>query len=228
MKIFIGYDSREPRASEVAIKSLHKVSGNRHDVQLLEINRLRTQGLYTRPTEDHGGQLWDVISDAPMSTEFAISRFLVPIIARGPALFVDADVVFREDPERMPFSPAHAVSVVPHVYEPSSATKMAGQMQSRYWRKNWSSVMLFNCDHPAHTRLTLNGINTWPGRALHHFCWLRDDEIGALPPRWNWLVGEQPEPPGGHGIAHFTLGGPFTPGWTGGPFDELWNEATGS
>ena len=227
MRIFIGYDSREPEASRVAISSLRRISSFQHDIQLLELSRLRTQGLYTRPTEIRNGDLWDVISDAPMSTEFAISRFLVPLLSRGAALFVDADVVFREDPTAMLklLSPATALAVVKHDYTPSSSLKMGGQQQTKYWRKNWSSVMLFNCEHPAHQRLTLHDVNTQPGRALHQFCWIPDDAIAALDPRWNWLVGEQPEPPGGDGIAHFTLGGPFTPGWKGGPHDELWNEA---
>jgi hypothetical protein len=52
--------------------------------------------------------------------------------------------------------------------------------------------MLFNCDHPSNKKLTVEMINTLPGRDLHRFCWLEDDEIGELDPGWNWLVGEQP------------------------------------
>ena len=88
--------------------------------------------------------------------------------------------------------------------------------------------MLFNCDHPANRRLSLRDINDRPGRDLHAFYHLHDDEIGDLDPRWNWLVGVTgPQHYGADtlGIAHFTLGGPFTPGWAGGPHDDLWLEA---
>jgi hypothetical protein len=228
MKIYIGHDSREPEASRVALASLRRVSGSAHSVEFLDLAKLVPQGLYWRPIAKRaGGQLWDEISDAPMSTEFAISRFLVPIISRGIALFVDADVVFREDPVCM--MPAlrntgAALAVVKHDHQPATALKMDGQQQTRYWRKNWSSVMLFDCDHAAHRRLTLQDVNSRPGRALHQFCWLDDGDIAALDPRWNWLVGEQP-PTAAGGIAHFTVGGPFTPGWQGGPHDAIWDEA---
>jgi hypothetical protein len=84
---------------------------------------------------------------------------------------------------------------------------MDGQQQVAYARKNWSSVALWNCDHPANRRLSLVDVNERPGRDLHAFYWLHDDEIGELPARWNWLVGVQdkPEDPA---IAHFTLGTP--------------------
>jgi hypothetical protein len=85
-------------------------------------------------------------------------------------------------------------------------------------------VMLWNCDHPANQRLTLQDVNERPGRDLHRFYWLNDSEIGALPPEWNWLVGVQPKPAAPQ-IAHFTLGGPFTPGWKGAEHDEIWAEA---
>ena len=84
--------------------------------------------------------------------------------------------------------------------------------QTKYSRKNWSSLMLFNLGYPANARLTLEMVNTLPGRDLHRFCWLRDDEIGELPARWNHLVGYTPEgePPG---LLHFTAGSPETGVW---------------
>lgn len=102
---------------------------------------------------------------------------------------------------------------------------MDAQVQTSYPRKNWSSVILWNTDHPANRRLTLHDVNTRPGLWLHQFGWLHDDEIGALPPEWNWLVNVQ-ERPAYPGIAHFTLGGPFTPGWKGAQNDEIWYEAS--
>jgi hypothetical protein len=104
---------------------------------------------------------------------------------------------------------------------------MVNQQQTIYPRKNWSSVMLFNCNHPANRRLTLHDINNRPGRDLHAFYWLHDEEIGTLNPRWNWLVNEQ-ERPLDVAIAHFTNGGPWIAGWIPAPFDDLWLEAQAS
>jgi hypothetical protein len=81
--------------------------------------------------------------------------------------------------------------------------------------------MLFNCEHPANQRLSVRDVNERVGRDLHALYWLADDEIGALDPAWNWLVNVQ-ERPANLGIAHFTLGGPFTPAWNGAPNDDLW------
>jgi hypothetical protein len=87
-------------------------------------------------------------------------------------------------------------------------------------------VMLWNCDHPANQRLSLQDVNERPGRDLHRFYWLNDDEIGSLPREWNWLVNvtEKPKNPC---IAHFTLGGPFTPGWLKADHDLIWLQAAG-
>jgi hypothetical protein len=79
--------------------------------------------------------------------------------------------------------------VVKHDHQPTEHWKMDGQFQTRYHRKNWSSVCLFNCDHPANKALTVDLVNSAPGRDLHAFSWLADDLIGELPPEWNWLVG---------------------------------------
>jgi hypothetical protein len=99
--------------------------------------------------------------------------------------------------------------------------KMDGQVQSYYQRKNWSSVILWNCDHPAHKRLTLELLNSAPGRDLHRFCWLKDEEIGSLAPRWNYLVDVEPRP-SSPAIYHFTLGGPWFDKWAGGSEDKTW------
>ncbi|MEO6709301.1 MAG: hypothetical protein ABIP42_06965, partial [Planctomycetota bacterium] len=100
-------------------------------------------------------------------------------------------------------------------------TKMDGQAQTSYPRKLWSSVCLWNTDHRANRRLSLHDINTRPGRDLHAFYHLHDDEIGALDPAWNVLVGEEDVPDDAR-ILHWTLGGPFTPGWAGQRHDALW------
>src|SRR5204863_5479284 len=119
---------------------------------------LVARGLYTRPTREsaHGGY-WDLLSDAPMSTAHAIARFLVPTLCdhEGWAVFCDGDVLVRADLARL-FAladPRYAVQVVPHHYAPADAVKMDGQAQTIYPRKNWSSVMLLHCGHPANRAL---------------------------------------------------------------------------
>lgn len=227
MRVIIGYDANESEAARVAAKTLSEVTHGEIQPEFLYAPKLRAQGLLTRP-EDTRGQRYDLVSNAPCATEFSNSRFLTPMLVdSGMALFVDCDVVFMDDPRNMiaEAGRAAAVSVVKHGYEPAHETKMCGQTQTVYGRKNWSSVMLFNCDHPANRRLSLWDVNNRPGRDLHQFYWLANDEIGELDPRWNWLVGEQPAPSAVGGIAHFTLGGPFTPGWPGAEHDDIWLKA---
>jgi hypothetical protein len=228
MRVFIGFDIREPLASTVAAKSLRRITGGQLEPEFLDIDKLRSQGLITRPSDERGGRDYDLVSNSPASTRFAFSRFLVPIICQTRyALFVDADVVFLRDPREMlpdPYTWEPPVRVVKHVHTPTQVTKMAEQAQIPYARKNWSSVMLFDCQHQANFRLSLRDVNERPGLYLHQFGWLHDSEIGELDPAWNWLVNETPRPEN-VGIAHFTNGGPFVPGWPGAPNDDLWREA---
>jgi len=222
MRVYVGYDPREEPAVDVACRTLKKVSGI--TAELLRSDRLADAGLLWRITDHRGGQAYDLISNAPKSTAFAASRFLTPILCQsGWALFTDCDVVFLRDPREMvnEIEFGKAVYVVQHDYTPASHWKMDSQVQTHYARKNWSSVMLFDCGHPANRRLSLHDINTRPGRDLHGLYWVNDAEIGALDPAWNWLVGEQPRPER-LGIAHMTLGGPWIEGWKGGEFDAEW------
>lgn len=226
MKIYIGFDEREAQAAEVAAKSLYKVSGLK--AEFLRADKLAAQGLLNRISDHRGAQDYDLVSNAKKSTRFAISRFLTPMLCQhGFALFTDCDVVFYRDPREMLWetqADQFAVSVVKHNYTTSAQWKMVNQANVDYPRKNWSSVMLFNCDHPANRRLTLWDINNRPGRDLHRFHWLHDAEIGELSPAWNWLVGEQDQPQN-LGIGHWTLGGPWFSNWHGGPHDDMWLEA---
>jgi len=224
LTIWIGYDRREDAAAQVARASILRRASRPVQIKLLRINRLRCHGIYERPTITECGQMHDVISEAPMSTEFAISRFASIILNhQGAGLFVDCDIVCMRDIMELIdlYDPTKAVQVVQHKHEPTESEKMAGLIQTKYPRKNWSSAFLFNSSHAANRALTLKMLNSYPGRMLHRFCWLADEHIGALPGEWNWLVGEQPKPEN-PGIAHFTKGGPFNPGWTGAEHDEIW------
>lgn len=228
MRVFIGYDSREQSAADVCARTLRRVTNGRIEPEFLMIDKLEAQGLMRRVRDERGGQDYDITGNATASTRFKFSRFLVPILCQsGPALFLDCDMLFLEDPRRMLDEVdllSAAVHVVKHDHRPIEQYKMVSQVQTTYPRKNWSSVMLFNCSHAANRRLSLRDVNERSGLDLHGFYWLHDSEIGELDPKWNWLVNVQPKP-AQVGIAHFTLGGPFTPGWHGAPFDEWWLEA---
>lgn len=223
--IYIGYDPREHIAYDVARHSIL----SRTDPKITHVIPLELKSLsniLTRPIERKDGKLWCPISEAPMATEFAISRFSIPLLRKnGWALFVDCDVVCLTDIAEL-FALAdnkYAVMVVKHNQQSGPETKMDGQVQTYYSRKNWSSVVLWNCEHPANKALTGEVLNTWPGRDLHAFKWLRDEDIGELDCRWNSLVGVNDIDPAKVGILHYTLGGPWFKDWPGGPLDEIWN-----
>lgn len=220
MRIYIGYDKAESEAYRVAVKTLADYSDI--NPEPLDADRLQSGGLLRRQV-DHRGQMYDFVSAAPCSTDFAVSRFLVPILCQsGWALFADCDVVFMADPAEMltMADPDKAVMVVKHDHF-GHGTKMGGMVQTHYHRKNWSSVMLFNCDHPANRRLSIQDVNERPGRDLHAFYWLHDSEIGELSEDWNWLVNVTVKPIRPR-IAHFTKGGPWIDGWQAAEHDELW------
>lgn len=222
--IWLGFDPRETAAYAVAKYSIDRWLTQPVPTKGIVLDRLRSQGLYYRPTERRGGRLWDVISEAPMATEFAISRFLTPILAKhGWALFMDCDVMARRSLVRLfdLADPKYAVMCVKHRHEPQESLKMDGQAQTRYARKNWSSVALFNVEHPANKLLTVEMVNERPGRDLHALCWLEDREIGELPAEWNYLVGhtqinEEPS------LVHFTDGIPSMPGYEDVPYADEW------
>ena len=132
--------------------------------------------------------------DPKQSNEFSFTRFLVPALQefKGWALFMDLDMLVRTDINEL-FDlrdPSKAVQVVKHDYIPKNETKYLGAKQYKYERKNWSSVVLWNCEHPSNLQLNVDAVNTMPALELHRFKWLDDEEIGELPITWNWLVDE--------------------------------------
>src|SRR3990167_189635 len=230
MSAWIGYDPREAAAFAVARHSIR--SFDRHiPVHGLVLSELQARGMYYRATERRLGKLWDTISQAPMSTEFAISRFLVPALEKKQngsrfatwALFMDCDMMVLSNLEhlRVLLDDSKAIMCVKHEHVPQSNEKMDGQVQTSYPRKNWSSMMAFNVDHPANDALTVEMVNTLPGRDLHRFCWLDDSEIGELPKEWNWLEGYS-DPSIDAKVVHLTRGGPWMAGWDQVAFAETW------
>jgi lipopolysaccharide biosynthesis glycosyltransferase len=227
--VWIGWDPREADAYAVARTSARRHMSLPLQMRGVILSDLQHQGLYTRPIEMRASAadrpiMWDVISDAPMSTQHACARFLVPQLAEtGWALFMDGDVLVRGNICRLfdRLDREKAVYCVQHKFDPPTGVKMDGQQQTRYARKNWSSVVAFNCDHEANRALTPDLINSVPGRELHAFCWLADDLIGELSPEWNFLVGHS-DPAIAPKIVHFTDGTPGMRGYENVPFADEW------
>ena len=214
-RIFIGWDQREPQAYEVARFSLERRASVPLEITPIKLDELRARGLYRRG------------EDPLASTEFTYSRFLTPALAgfEGWALFCDCDFLWLGDVAEL-FQLADdnkAVHCVQHDYRPTETTKMDGKVQTVYPRKNWSSLMLFNCNHPAVRKLTPEVVNRETGAYLHRLQWLEDDEIGALPEEWNWLEGWSKHPASGTPKAvHFTRGGPWFEQWREVDYADLW------
>ena len=232
--IWIGWEPREAQAFIVAQHSIRKHLSRPIPIHGLVLQDLVDRGLYTRPmTKKVNGdghvKIVDLLSSRPdydgaISTEFANSRFFVPHLAKtGWALFMDCDMLVRTDLAKLfdSLDPKFAVYCVKHDYQSHIGLKMDGQVNSRYHRKNWSSMVAFNCDHEANQSLPLEMVNTLPGRDLHRFCWLDDAEIGELAAGWNFLVGES-EPIENPKIVHHTLGAPCMPGYENAPYADEW------
>lgn len=216
LTIYIGWDSREPIAADVCRHSILEHASIPVNIVYLKQDDLRAQGIYQRPVDDLG------------STEFTFTRFLVPYLNNyeGWAIFVDCDFVFVEDvAELLALADrTKAVQVVQHDYTPPEGVKMDGKQQHPYPRKNWSSMILWNCAHKDNKKVTLDFANTATGQELHRFTWLRDKDIGNLAPEWNWLVGWYREVRDGYPKAiHYTLGGPWFDNYRDCEYADVWN-----
>jgi len=206
LKIFVGYDSREELAYQVCRQSILDSAKYPNNIEIypIKIDDMRDRGLYWRDEDKLG------------STEFTFTRFLVPELAKfsGWAMFCDCDFLFKNDVRNLfeLVNDKYALMCVQHDYTPKSESKMDGQVQTIYPRKNWSSMMLFNCGHPANSKLTRKLVNDpdIDGKYLHRFSWLEDNQIGRIHHSWNWLVGYYKEPEDGIPSAiHYTDGGPW-------------------
>ena len=214
-KIFVGYDSREDIAWQVCRHSLQRHADDDLTVIPIRQQPLRELGLYTRAV------------DSKSSTEFSITRFLTPYLAAqsGWAVFCDCDFLFTVDVRQVfeGLDPSKAVYCVQHDYTPAHTIKMDGKQQAAYPRKNWSSFMVFNCDHPDVQALTPAVINSAEPAYLHRFNWVRDSQaIGALDLDWNFLVGEYPKPQQTPRVLHYTVGGPWFDAWQDCDYADLW------
>ena len=215
INFFIGYDSKEDIAYRVCKQSLLNNSTSNIKVKSLKLYELIAKNFYTRAV------------DPLASTEFTYSRFLIPALMnyKGWAIFCDCDFLFFKDINLLfdSIEGDKAVYCVKHDYKPKEKHKMDGQQQTIYPRKNWSSFIVYNCAHPSNKKLDLDIVNSETGSFLHQFKWLKDDEIGALDERWNWLEGWTSNHTFNKPFAvHFTRGGPWFEEWQDVEFAKEW------
>ena len=162
------------------------------------------------------------------SNKFIYSRFLTPFLSdfAGWAIFADGDMVCQADIAELWAlrDESKAVLVVKHDYQTKASLKYLGNRNENYPRKNWSSLILWNCAHAANKILTPEFIQEKPGSYLHRFSWLSDDLIGELPTEWNWLAIEYPENNQAK-LIHYTLGTPCFKDYSKTSMSEKWLES---
>ena len=212
-RVFIGFDSKEVVAYHVLCQSILDHASVPVSFVPIALNNLG--GIFTRERN----QL--------QSTEFSFSRFLVPYLSgyEGWSLFMDCDMLFRRDIAELWAlrDDSYAVMCCKHDYQPKEETKFFGQVQTKYEKKNWSSVMLFN--NAECTALSADYVNSATGLQLHQFKWLgSDDRIGSLPLAWNHLVGVYDYDPAAANV-HFTEGGPYFADYADSDYADEWFRA---
>jgi lipopolysaccharide biosynthesis glycosyltransferase len=193
--IFIGYDPREAIAFHTCVNSIIRHASQPVSIMPLALNNFQDY------TETH--------TDG--SNQFIYSRFLVPHLMdyTGQAIFIDGDMIVRSDIAELwnLRDLGKDVMVVKHDYKTKMPVKYLGSKNEDYPRKNWSSVMIFNCNNFPTKKLTPTYIQKSTGAHLHRFEWTTDDRVGELPPEWNWLPDEYGENLDAK-LLHYTLGTP--------------------
>jgi lipopolysaccharide biosynthesis glycosyltransferase len=210
INIFIGYDHREAVAYHVCVNSII-----RHSSKPVSITPLALQNMKDYQEKHTDG-----------SNQFIYSRFLVPHLMEynGWAIFMDGDMLLRDDIEKLwaQRDESKAVMVVKHDYKTKMTEKYLGAKNENYPRKNWSSVILWNCGHAANKGVTPEFIENATGAQLHRFTWLDDSLIGELPIEWNWL----PDEFGSNldaKLLHYTLGTPSFHDFATTPMGDEWH-----
>lgn len=210
VRIFVGFDSKEIVAYHVLCQSILERSSMPVVFSPIVLGNLR--GIFERER------------NPLQSTEFSFSRFLVPYLSdyQGWSMFIDCDMLARADIAELWAlrDDSYAAMCVKHDYVPKIETKFLGQTQTKYEKKNWSSMILFN--NARCRALTREFVNTATGLQLHQFKWLdSDEEIGAVPVVWNYLVNEY-EYREDAKIVHFTDGGPYFEEYRNDDYAEEW------
>ena len=212
LNIFVGFDQKEAIAYHTFVQSIIEKSSIPLSITPLAENNL-----------DHYSE-----QHTDGTNKFTYSRFLVPYLMdfKGWAIFADGDMVCLSDLRELKqfFDPNIAVSVVKHNYKTKYKTKYFGQKNEDYPRKNWSSMIVWNCEHPKNKILTPDFISQKEGSFLHRFNWLKDVEIGELPKSWNWLAMEYEEKKD-LDLIHYTLGTPCFKEYSNKSLAEFWKKS---
>lgn len=206
----VGFDQREAVAYHVFCQSV--IDNATRPVQFLPL------------AENMLSDYKEIHTDG--SNKFIYSRFLTPYLMgfSGWAIFADGDMICQADISELweLRDPSKAAQVVKHNYQTKVAKKYLGNKNEDYPRKNWSSLILWNCAHDSNKLLTPEFIQNQPGSYLHRFLWLSDDLIGELPIEWNWLAIEYPENPSAK-LIHYTLGSPCFKEYAEKSMSEKWH-----
>jgi lipopolysaccharide biosynthesis glycosyltransferase len=209
LNIFVGYDNRESIVFHTFVQSVLQNTKN-----IFKITPLIKTVL-----ESYIGNKKDG------SNDFIYTRFLVPFLQNfeGWALYVDGDMICQKDLKDLfaLIDDKYAVMVVKHNYVTKQKNKYLGNINENYPKKNWSSVILWNCGHPSNRLLTPELISSHDGKYLHRFEWLLDSQIGELPVEWNWLSVEYPKNPVAS-IIHYTLGAPCFKEYRNTDMADIW------
>ncbi len=213
IRIFIGYDENETVAFHVLSHSLLRNASE--PIEIIPLVKGQLRKFYNRERS------------SIESTDFSFTRFLVPYLSRfaGWSLFMYCDMLCIGDIAElwMLQSDEFAVMCVKHDYEPVTGSKFLDQVQTKYEKKNWSSVMLFNNERC--TALTPEVVESETGLFLHQFKWLSgDSQVGSLPPEWNYLVGEPVNSETAPKLIHYTLGGPYFAEYANCEHANLWRD----
>jgi lipopolysaccharide biosynthesis glycosyltransferase len=211
IKIVIGFDQREAVAYHTFCQSIIEHSSVPVFFMPLAINTLQDY------EETHTDK----------SNDFIYSRFLTPYLNQyeGWAIFADGDMICQADIKELwdLRDESKALLVVKHNYQTKSHQKYLGNINENYPRKNWSSVILWNCKHRKNQILTPDFITNQTGKYLHRFSWLDDKDIGELPREWNWLAIEYPENRKAK-LIHYTLGTPCFKDYQNTEMSDIWHE----
>ena len=193
--VFVGYDPREAIAYHTCVNSIIRNASAPVAIVPVALN------LFQEYQETH--------TDG--SNHFIYTRFLIPYLMdfQGRAIFIDGDMIVRGDIVELynMMDMYSDVAVVKHDYKTKMKEKYLGAPNEDYPRKNWSSVIIWNCNSFPNRQLTPNFVQKQPGSFLHRFTWLDDKRIQALPPEWNWLPDEYGPNPDAK-LLHYTLGTP--------------------
>jgi len=209
--IVVGFDAREAIAYHTFCQSVLEKSSEPVSFMPLAPNTLR------------GYQ--EMHSDG--SNAFIYSRFLTPFLRdyQGWAIFADGDMICCDDIAKLwaQRDETKALLVVKHNYKTKAKGKYLGNKNEDYPRKNWSSLMLWNCAHPKHRILDPEFVMHATGAQLHRFTWLDDSDIGSLEAGWNWLTTEYPDNADAH-LLHYTLGTPCFIDYRNCDMADVWHE----